>query len=410
MAWLLCHRIWCTYYYYKFAGETVMNRTKATFLLALTTAIAVTANVSLVAAQALDGGNGTLKNTAVNKAAVSKADASKAGTIAFAQQVSGPYSSGNLSVFLITGSDKSKNKEYLTLPEGMSKKQVVVQETGNVNILKIDNLSSAALFIQSGEIVKGGRQDRAIQSDMLIPPQTKGVNLPCFCVEHGRWSGRVGESAGQFDSASNFVVGNDMQRVIRKDADQGKVWAQVAVKQTQLARSVAQPVASDKSPSSLQLTLEQKSVMNATQRQFNDLSETVNKEKNAIGYAIAINGKISSADIYASGGLFKKLWPGLLKAAVIEAVAQKGAVATKPPSPSEIKTVLAQAEHYRPASFQPSLQGATSGVIGPQGNDACYVTGVNTAGTVRTTSPLDFFFRTTDTKSGAVVHENFLGK
>jgi hypothetical protein len=31
----------------------------------------------------------------------------------------------------------------------------------------------------------------------------------------------------------------------------------------------------------------------------------------------------------------------------------------------------------------PSLQGATNGTIGPQGNDATFVTGVNTAGTVR---------------------------
>jgi hypothetical protein len=35
------------------------------------------------------------------------------------------------------------------------------------------------------------------------------------------------------------------------------------------------------------------------------------------------------------------------------------------------------------AGFAPSLQGATNGTIGPQGSDATYVTGVNTAGTVR---------------------------
>ncbi len=34
-------------------------------------------------------------------------------------------------------------------------------------------------------------------------------------------------------------------------------------------------------------------------------------------------------------------------------------------------------------SNAPSLQGATNGTIGPQGSDATFVTGVNTAGTVR---------------------------
>ena len=34
-------------------------------------------------------------------------------------------------------------------------------------------------------------------------------------------------------------------------------------------------------------------------------------------------------------------------------------------------------------SKAPTLQGATNGTIGPQGSDATYITGVNTAGTVR---------------------------
>src|SRR5690349_17492358 len=34
-------------------------------------------------------------------------------------------------------------------------------------------------------------------------------------------------------------------------------------------------------------------------------------------------------------------------------------------------------------SMAPKLQGATHGTIGPQGADATYITGVNTAGTVR---------------------------
>jgi len=338
------------------------------------------------------------------------------GKLAPGYQVSGPYSCGNLSLFLVRGNDKLKDKKYLTLPEAIAQKQIVVNETGNVNDLKIDNLSDAVVFIQSGEIVKGGRQDRALQSDMLIPPHSKSISLPCFCVEAGRWSGRVGESASQFNSASNFVVGNGIQKAIKTDADQSQVWAQVDVKQKQLSRTLTKSVASEASPTSLQLTLEQKSVKDATNLQFKALSDVVNKEKDAVGYAVAINGQISNADIYASGGLFKKLWPGLLKSAVIEAVAQRGQSAKKLPTGSEVKVILAGAEKFKPDPSAPyrsrslALQGATNGTIGPQGTDATYVTGVNTAGTVRTASPMNYFFKTTDSKSGVVIHENFLGK
>jgi len=132
----------------------------------------------------------------------------------------------------------------------------------------------------------------------------------------------------------------------------------------------------------------------------------VDKEKDAIGYAVAINGKISNADIYGSGALFKKLWPGLLRSAVIEAAAQRGQASKKAPSGENVKQILAGAEHFKRAS----LQGATNGQIGPQGLDATIVTGVNTAGTVRASSPLDYFSQTTDTKSGAIIHQNFIGQ
>src|SRR6202022_143825 len=144
-------------------------------------------------------------------------------------------------------------------------------------------------------------------------------------------------------------------RALRKDGDQSKVWEQVAAKQQQLSQSLTRPVAAALSPTSLQLTLEHKSVKDATQMQYNALADVVNKEKDAIGYAVAINGKISNADIYASGSLLKKLWPGLLKSAVIEAVAQrgKGVSPKKLPTGSEVQSVLADAEHYRPDPSAP---------------------------------------------------------
>lgn len=333
--------------------------------------------------------------------------------VAMSYQIGRPVTNGNLSVFLIHGADKLKNKEYLTLTEGLARKQIVVKETSDVNLLKIDNLSNAVVFIQSGQIVKGGKQDRALQSDMLIQPRAKGVSLPCFCVEQGRWSGRGGESSHQFNSSSNFVVGNEMNLAVKQDRDQSKVWSQVETKQKQLSSSLKKQIAPAASPTSLQLTLEQKDVQSAVASQVNALSNVVDKEKDVIGYAVAINGKVSHADVYASGTLFKKLWPGLLKSAVVEAVAQKGKATKQPPSESQVKAILtaaatAKAEPSLPNPAAPRLQGATNGSIGPQGGDATYVGGANTAGSVRQ-SKSSWFFRTNDTKGG-FIHENYIGK
>src|SRR5438105_15882790 len=76
--------------------------------------------------------------------------------------ITGPYTHDNLTVFLIHGKDTSGGKNYLTLQEALDQKKVVVHETGNVNELSVENVSDEPVYIQSGEIVKGGRQDRTL--------------------------------------------------------------------------------------------------------------------------------------------------------------------------------------------------------------------------------------------------------
>lgn len=70
------------------------------------------------------------------------------------------------------------------------KGQVVAKETGNVNQLAIQNNGPVTVFVQSGDIVKGGRQNRTMQYDMTLPPKSDLVLINSFCVEHGRWSNR----------------------------------------------------------------------------------------------------------------------------------------------------------------------------------------------------------------------------
>jgi hypothetical protein len=52
------------------------------------------------------------------------------------------------------------------------------------------------------------------------------------------------------------------------------------------------------------------------------LSGAPTGQSDVIGYAFAVNGRVNSAEVYASGDLFRKLWPKLLKASAVEAVAE----------------------------------------------------------------------------------------
>jgi hypothetical protein len=107
-------------------------------------------------------------------------------------RITGPYTHENLSVFLIHGSTRAA-KTLLTLEEAVAQRKVVVYETRNVNELSIENVSNEDVFIQSGEIVKGGAQDRTLKDDFILPTKSGRVNISAFCVEHGRWTRRGNE-------------------------------------------------------------------------------------------------------------------------------------------------------------------------------------------------------------------------
>src|SRR5262245_42426794 len=56
--------------------------------------------------------------------------------------LSGAYTHENLTVFLVHGTETLKGAAYLTLEEAMQQKKVIVHETGNVNELTVENVSS----------------------------------------------------------------------------------------------------------------------------------------------------------------------------------------------------------------------------------------------------------------------------
>jgi hypothetical protein len=237
-------------------------------------------------------------------------------------RLEGPFTQGNLTVFLIHGKDKIKGQTFITLQEALVQKKVIVRETREVNELSIENISSEEVFVQSGDIVKGGQQDRMLVVDLILPPRSGKVPIAAFCVENGRWSRRGNEEVTTFNSSSNVVASREVKLAAKARGSQGEVWREVAAAQDKLSANVGGSVKNEASPTSFQLALENKEVQKTAENYINALSGIVNGKPDVIGYVFAINGKINSADIYASNALFKKLWPRLLQASAIEAIAE----------------------------------------------------------------------------------------
>ena len=305
--------------------------------------------------------------------------------------LSGPYTHENLTVFLIHGPAGSAGGRFLTLEEGMERKVVIVHETEDVNELAVQNVSrTEEVFIQAGDIVKGGQQDRVLSVDLIVPARSGRIPIDAFCVEHGRWEARGAEPMAAFSTSEQMVASKDVKMAAKQARSQAEVWKKVDEEQTKLSASTNTNVRETASASSYQLSLENESVQKSADKYVKALSGIAEGKQDVLGYAFAVNGRVSSADVYASGVLFRKLWPKLLKASAVEAVAEL---------PAYDKAASASADAFREL-FADAERGR---------EEAQEVT--KRTRMVKREGERAIFFETRDMESGgAWVHRNYLAR
>jgi hypothetical protein len=289
-------------------------------------------------------------------------------------RLSGPYACRNLEVFFIHGKAGMKAKHFISLAEALDKGVVVIDETNDVNQLSATNHSDQDyIFIQSGDIVKGGRQDRTLSQDVVLPPKSGKIALDAFCVEQGRWSRRGNERSDKFASSQKGLSSKRLKLAAKQAKSQQAVWEAVAAEQERLERNLGKSVRKSASDTSLQLSLEDEDVQKQIQAYRQALLAQGRREKEAIGFAYAINGRFNSADIYGDPGLFQKLWPKLIEAAACEALSMRDEQLSHPAADSaDIKNHIVEAMDC-PKHKEPSGR-STRRLAGETGKSYSYET------------------------------------
>jgi hypothetical protein len=266
-----------------------------------------------------------------------------------------PIQHGALTIFPVVAGSSHDTREFITLDEGVRSGEVVVSEAGNVsplvrprhndgvwreghrdgaqvNSLVLVNNSKRPLILLAGEIVTGGKQDRIIGKDRLVPAESDPVDLGVFCVEPGRWVG----SSDRFSVApvKGGAMGGIVQPSVRSkamaDKDQQKVWNEVGNARSAMAYGLS-PSASE----AVEVTSSYNSVVQneEVQRKLDAVAAPVErdyqslirqlKDKNAVGVVVAVNGEIIWADLFASSDLLAKYWPKLVRSYAAEAVTSR---------------------------------------------------------------------------------------
>jgi len=268
-----------------------------------------------------------------------------------------PIRSGNLTVFPVVAGRSYDTAEFLTLDEGLRSGDVVVTEAdqarglirrrpgeppivhpmrvlgAQVNQLVLVNNSKRPFLLLAGEIVTGGKQDRVIGKDRIVPAESDPVDLSVFCVEPGRWVPTNGKN--EFISAAGGLPGTAgllAAPVVRSKAmaakDQQQVWDSVRTSQRAMSEAVEVTGAAPEvnATTSYARVMDNKEV----QKQVDKVAEPVERnyesvirqlrDKNAVGVVVAVNGEIVWADIFASTQLLQKYWPKLVRSYATEAV------------------------------------------------------------------------------------------
>jgi ARG/rhodanese/phosphatase superfamily protein len=293
-------------------------------------------------------------------------DRQKEGRISSNQWwVADPIRYENLTVFPVVSRQSADTAGFATLDESLSSGQVVITEGGvdamrrsrdgrpvaipeqrgaSVNQLVLVNRGSKPLLLLAGELVSGGKQDRIIGKDRIVPPGAAPLPLDVFCVEAGRWSAGAQFSAGQ------LMVHPSVREQAAVAQEQSKVWEAVRngrtadasgpppaigtvagtlgqTSQTVTVTEALPGVIATEAPTqsyariykSAQVGVPADTFAEEVQKRFERATSKL-KGEYVVGVVIAYGGEVAWSDIFASPTLFERYWPKLLRSYVIEAL------------------------------------------------------------------------------------------
>ena len=291
-----------------------------------------------------------------------------------------PIESGDLTLFPVVRDDGKSlpADQFLTLDEGLKSGEVEVTEAGKVrglvrprggavsqayqgdqvNTLVLVNNSKRPLLLLAGEIVTGGKQDRIIAKDRIVPAGADPIDLSVFCIEHGRWT----ESSDKFGTSAKAANESIMvQPAVRQQAmvakDQQQVWDSVSGAIGAMAKAAAPPPAASSAassdhgvysgtgstnlnedyiaglPGAAARSLGTTSYAKAVQSQAvaakvdeeaasvvksrEEALETLRQE-HAVGVVVAVRGEVIWADIFSDPGLLGRYWIKLVRSYAAE--------------------------------------------------------------------------------------------
>jgi hypothetical protein len=201
---------------------------------------------------------------------------------------------------------------YIGLKEALEKRKIVVTEQskqGSVNSLILENVSKDTIIVLSGEVVQGGKQDRVVGEDLILYPKSGKKDVSVFCVEHGRWNPKNGDTSfKEYFSISS----NEVRKAATVKKDQQEVWDKVS---ETTSKNDART-----STGTLTALKESESLSKNLSKYSNHFKSVLANDDQVIGLVAVTGSTILGCDMFANHEIFKMYLPGLLNSYSTEAI------------------------------------------------------------------------------------------
>jgi hypothetical protein len=258
-----------------------------------------------------------------------------------------PISAGRLTVVPVIAKEETKvGQEYITLAEAKKNGWIeIIEKPGQETVgwLLVRNTGPRPLLLLGGELLVGGKQDRVVSKDTVIPPGEER-EVAVYCVEHGRWSG---------DTHKFEYSGSMVPQSVRKSAtfgSQQEVWDDVA-KYNDKAGAAA-------GMSTVQSGMSAKAVQDTVTTDLPQIIEQLRGRDRVVGMVVAINGEVTALEMFGTPTLFQASFEPLLRGFLAEA-ATAGASAGKSFSIEDCKSFVAESLNSRRKLVGESKEGHT---------------------------------------------------
>ena len=196
--------------------------------------------------------------------------------------------------------------DVLTFEESRARGAVTVVERAQASVPELiaENRGKTYVLLLAGEILIGGKQNRVLREDLLLPPRSGPRNISVYCVEQGRWS----EVRSGFDSRSSVVQPGVRAQLFGR-AEQSEIWSGVA----EASRRLAAP-----SPTGSYQAVYEKPEVQAHLDTATRAPEMA-AAPGAVGASVFVGQDLAGVDVFHSPGLFSREWPKLLRAYALDA-------------------------------------------------------------------------------------------